>query len=35
MVKDNFREWLICKKAYGPRPARDMLSRCQRVEKIF
>lgn len=35
MVKDNFREWLICKKAYSPRPARDMLSRCKRVERIF
>ena len=35
MVKDNFREWLIRKKAYSPRPARDMLSRCKRVERIF
>ena len=35
MAKDNFREWLICNKAYKPRPARDMLSRCKRVERIF
>ena len=35
MVKDNFREWLIRKKAYSPRPARDMFSRCKRVERIF
>ena len=35
MVKDNFREWLIRNKAYSPRPARDMLSRCKRVERIF
>ena len=35
MVKDSFREWLISKKAYSHRPARDMLSRCKRVERIF
>ena len=33
--RDNFRAWLISSKMMGEKSARDVLSRCGRVEKVI
>jgi hypothetical protein len=35
MDYDIFEEWLIKKRAYSPKVAKDVLSRCRRVERIM
>jgi len=35
MDDKSFGEWLIRKRRYGPQSARDMQSRCRRIERIF
>jgi len=36
MIKENtFKKWLIEEKQYNEYSARDVLSRCRRVEKVF
>lgn len=35
MDNDNFYQWLVTKKDFGNKSARDVLSRCHRVENMF
>jgi hypothetical protein len=35
MLDDKLRQWLITEARYAARSAKDVLSRCRRVERIF
>lgn len=35
MIEEGFKTWVIRKKKLGVKSARDVVSRCKRVERVF